>query len=460
MDPTIFREYDIRGSVGEQLNDETIPQIARAIGTFFRGHGAIDVALGWDCRKSSPSFADLVSTALRETGCNVLSIGEVSTPMLYHTAATKPVDAGVMITGSHNPLDQNGFKMCLRNASLFGTQIREISSIAEKKEFGSGAGEISSIEVHGDYCKDLLDRLNRLERKLKVVVDAGNGMGGIAAVPIYQAMGAEVVELFTDPDGTFPNHHPDPTVPANLVPLIEKVSSTHADLGIAFDGDGDRIGVVTPNGRIVWGDELMILFSRSILARMTRAKIIGDVKCSQALFDDVKENGGEPIMWKTGHSLIKAKMRETGAVLAGEMSGHIFFADRFHGFDDAAYAGGRLLELLASSGRSLLEELQNLPAMTVTPEIRVDCADERKFELVREITRWFEQGHDVITVDGARINFEHGWGLVRASNTQPIIVLRFEADTTEHLAEIRDEVESVVTDHLRSTSYAVATSTV
>jgi len=460
MNQNIFREYDIRGIVGTELNDQTVPDIVRAIGTVFHRSGCRDVALGWDCRNSSAGFADLALVALQETGCSVLSVGQVSTPMLFHTVATKPVEAGVMITGSHNPPDQNGFKICRGRVSLFGEQIREIQAIAESKDFELGSGEHSSIEILDEYCQDLTNRLTRLRKGLKVVVDSGNGMGGISAVPIYRELGAEVIELFTEPDGNFPNHHPDPTVPANLSHLIETVESTNADLGIAFDGDGDRIGVVAPNGRIVWGDELMILFARSILRDTPGAKIIGDVKCSQTLFDAVADAGGEPVMWKTGHSIIKAKMKETGAVLAGEMSGHIFFADRFYGFDDAAYAGGRLLELLANSGRSLLEELQDLPTMIATPEIRVDCPDERKFELVREITNWFAQDHEVITVDGVRIKFEHGWGLVRASNTQPIIVLRFEADTAEHLAEIRHEVESVVTDHLPSASYAVAASTV
>lgn len=444
MNQNIFREYDIRGIVGEHLTDETVAVLGKALGTFFNRKGARRIAVGFDARESSPRFCELLTRGFNETGCDAVLVGMVPTPVLYHTVFTRDVDGGVMITGSHNPPDHNGFKVCLGKQTLFGSQIQEIKQIALAGEYSSGAGTIENIEVLDDYIKDIEARISLGNRQLKAVVDGGNGMGGVTGVPVYEKLGVRLVKLFTEPDSTFPNHHPDPTVTENLQDCIRAVRESGADLGIAFDGDGDRIGVVDETGRIIWGDELMVLLSREILKENPNATIIAEVKCSQNLFDDIKNHGGNPIMWKAGHSLIKAKMKETGAALAGEMSGHIFFADRFYGFDDATYAGARVLEILSRTDKKLSELLADLPETFSTPELRVDCADERKFEVVARIAEEFAQTNEVITIDGARILFENGWGLVRASNTQAILVLRFEADSEENLARIRTIIENRV----------------
>ena len=444
MNTNIFREYDIRGIVGEHLTDETVATLGRAIGTFFAQNGAKRIAIGYDARKSSPGFCDLLTSGFNASGCDVVLVGMVPTPVLYHTVFTKDVDGGVMITGSHNPPDHNGFKICLGKSTLFGSQIQEIKDIALSGVFAEGEGSVETIDVLDDYCSDIVSKVDMGSRQLNVVIDAGNGMGGVTAVPVYKSLGVELVEMFTDPDSNFPNHHPDPTVTENLADIISRVRTEKADIGLAFDGDGDRIGVVDETGRIIWGDELMILLSRSILEEKPGSTIIAEVKCSQNLFDDIAAHGGTPVMWKAGHSLIKAKMKETGAALAGEMSGHIFFADRFYGFDDATYAGARVIEILSKTDKPLSALLADIPPTFSTPELRVDCADERKFEIVAQIASHFAGTNEVITIDGARILFEHGWGLVRASNTQAILVLRFEADTAEHLDEIRAIVEGRV----------------
>ncbi len=444
MNQNIFREYDIRGVVGRDLTEQTVETLGRAIGTFFRRNGARRIAVGYDARVSSPRFAEILAETFNRTGCDAVLVGRVPTPVLYHTVFTKPVDGGVMITGSHNPPDHNGFKICLGKQTLFGSQIQEIKRLALAGDFASGSGAKETLEVLNDYENDVLSRTETGGRPLKVVVDGGNGMGGVTGVPIYKKLGVELVELFTEPDSSFPNHHPDPTVTENLADCIRAVRETGADLGIAFDGDGDRIGVVDETGRIIWGDELMVLLSREILAKNPGATIIAEVKCSENLFRDIAARGGTPLMWKAGHSLIKAKMKETGAALAGEMSGHIFFADRFYGFDDATYAGARVLEILSRTDQKLSAMLADLPRTFSTPELRVDCAEERKFAIVESIAEEFARTNEVITIDGARILFPHGWGLVRASNTQAILVLRFEADSEEHLREIRDAVEARV----------------
>ncbi len=451
MDQNIFREYDIRGIVGRHLTDETVALLGKAIGTYLHQNGAKRIAIGYDARDSSPRYCELLATGLNQTGCDAVLIGMVPTPVLYHTVYTKDVDGGVMITGSHNPPDHNGFKICLGKATLFGSQIQEIKEIALAGQFSTGSGTVETLDVLGGYCRDIVSRIDLGDRKLKVVIDAGNGMGGVTAVPVYRELGIEMVELFTDPDSSFPNHHPDPTVTENLQDMIAAVRESKADLGLAFDGDADRIGVVDENGRIIWGDELMVLLSRSVLATNPGATIIAEVKCSQTLFDDIAKHGGTPLMWKAGHSIIKAKMKETSAALAGEMSGHIFFADRFYGFDDATYAGARIMEILSKTDRPLSALLADLPKTFSTPELRIDCPDETKFEVVKRIDEYFSRNHDVINIDGARIAFEHGWGLVRASNTQAILVLRFEADSDAHLAEIRKTVESKVSEFIAAT---------
>ncbi len=446
MNTNIFREYDIRGIVGPQLTDRTVEILARAIGTFFRQNDARVIAVGYDARISSPRFCDLLTKGFNDSGCDVMLVGRVPTPVLYHTVFTRGTDGGVMITGSHNPPDHNGFKICLGKQTLFGSQIQEIKEIALAGEFECGSGSVEMVDVLEDYCEDIVSKIKLGTRRMKAVVDGGNGMGGVTAVPVYERLGVELVKLFTEPDSNFPNHHPDPTVAENLEDCIEGVRGSGADIGIAFDGDGDRIGVIDETGRIIWGDELMVLLSREVLKTKPGATIIAEVKCSQNLFDDIAAHGGNPIMFKAGHSLIKAKMKETHAALAGEMSGHIFFADKFYGFDDATYAGARVLEILSHTDKNLSELLSDLPPTYLTPELRVDCPDETKFDVVARIADEFSKTNKVITIDGARIVFEHGWGLVRASNTQAILVLRFEADSEQELNRIRTLVEARVAE--------------
>jgi phosphomannomutase/phosphoglucomutase len=349
------------------------------------------------------------------------------------------------VTGSHNPADYNGFKVCVGKESLHGEQIQELRRRLEAGRFRSGAGKIEPRPVVSVYQEDIAGRIGRLARDVQVVVDAGNGTAGPVAPPIYRRIGARVHELYTDMDGRFPNHHPDPTVAENMQDLIRKVAETGAELGIAFDGDADRIGVVDAKGRIIWGDELLVVFGRDVLARNPGAVIVSEVKCSQRLYDDIAKRGGRGIMWKAGHSLLKAKMRETGALLGGEMSGHIFFKERYFGYDDAIYAGARLLEILARTGKTVAELLADLPPAAATPEIRVDCSDAVKFKVAERVREHFRrEGCDIVDVDGVRVKFAHGWGLLRASNTQPVLVMRFEAETPEQLAEYRRTVESAV----------------
>jgi phosphomannomutase/phosphoglucomutase len=465
LDEDIFREYDIRGIVGEQLTDEVVATLGRAIGQYFISHTAKRIAVGYDARKSSPGYCELLTAAFTDCGIDIVNIGMVPTPVLYHTVFTKPVDGGVMITGSHNPPDHNGFKICLGKEALFGEQIQEIKRLAVSEPpapllpeegwpkagvvgaaGGQTLGSIESLKVLDDYIADILSKINMGPRKLRVALDAGNGMGGVTAVPVLERLGVDLVELYTDPDSDFPNHHADPTVTENLLDLVEAVTAYNSDIGIAFDGDGDRIGVVDETGRIIWGDELTILLSRSVLADLPGSTIIGEVKCSQRLFDDIENHGGRALMWKAGHSLIKAKMKETGAVLAGEMSGHIFFADRYYGYDDATYAAARVVEILSHTDKALSGLFSDLPQTFSTPEIRVPCPEEKKFDVVTKVAEHFAATNEVITIDGARIIFDNGWGLIRPSNTQAILVLRFEADSQEHLDEIRNAVEKKVSE--------------
>jgi phosphomannomutase / phosphoglucomutase len=444
MNTNIFREYDIRGIVGEHLTNETVAILAKAIGTYFVQNGAKRIAIGFDARKSSPIFRDLLVQGFIECGLDCVDIGRVPTPVLYFTVFTQNVDGGVMITGSHNPPNHNGFKICLGKSSVYGSQINVIKDLALSANFSKGNGSLEKLEILSDYELDISSRINLGNRKLKIVMDGGNGMGGVTAVPIYKKLGIDLIKLFTEPDSNFPNHHPDPTVAENLHDVIREVVANKADIGIAFDGDGDRIGVVDENGRIIWGDELMILLSREVLRENPKATIIAEVKCSNTLYDEIEKLGGNAIMCKAGHSIIKAKMKETHALLAGEMSGHIFFADKFYGFDDACYVGLRVLEILSKTDKTLSELLSDIPQTFSTPEIRIDCTDETKFDVVQKISDYFKQTNKVITIDGARIIFEHGWGLVRASNTQAILVLRFEADTLENLRKIKATVEEKV----------------
>jgi phosphomannomutase/phosphoglucomutase len=440
LNPNVFREYDIRGIVNRDLTEEFVYLLGKGCGTYFCRHRVRKIALGRDCRLSSPSFRNRFIEGITETGCHVIDVGVVPTPLLYFALFNLNVKGGIQITGSHNPPDYNGFKVCLGASTIYGEEIQKVRHIMELGEFVKGKGHIEERDIASSYKEYLLNHLSPGSVNRRVVVDAGNGTGGVIAVPLYREMGFEVIPLFCEPDGHFPNHHPDPTVPENMKPLIERVASDRADLGIAFDGDTDRIGVVDESGTIIWGDQLMVIFSRSILKDSPGATFIAEVKCSQTLFDDIAKNGGNPIMWKVGHSLIKAKMKEEGALLAGEMSGHIFFADRYFGYDDAIYAGARLLEILSNTRGSLSGLLSDIPKMVNTPEIRMECSDDKKFHVVSELAHEFKREYRVIDIDGVRVLFPDGWGLVRASNTQPVLVLRFEASSQESLRRIQDLV--------------------
>ncbi len=437
MNSNIFREYDIRGMVPDELNKESVYQLGLSFGTYYHNHGALRIALGRDCRLSSPELSEALLEGLMESGMKVVDVGMVPTPLLYFSLFHLEMDGGIQITGSHNPPDYNGFKICLGKTTIYGREIQRIREIGEAGKFHSGKGSAEEAHVINPYLDYLQENIQPGQVSRKVVVDAGNGVGGLVAPEAFSRMGVEVEKLFCEPDGRFPNHHPDPTIPENLKSLIEKISENSADLGIALDGDADRIGVVDHEGNIIWGDQLMIIFSRDLLERKPGAKIIGEVKCSQVLFDDIERHGGKPIMWKAGHSLIKGKMKEEGALIAGEMSGHIFFADRYFGYDDAIYAGARLLEILTRKGKSIRDLLSGVPKMVSTPEIRLDCPDEKKFQVVAEMAAEFKREYQVIDVDGARVLFDGGWGLVRASNTQPVLVFRFEAHEEDRLEEIR-----------------------
>ncbi|MBW2608728.1 MAG: phosphomannomutase/phosphoglucomutase [Deltaproteobacteria bacterium] len=437
MNPVIFREYDIRGRSPDELNHDTVYGLGLAIGTYYHEQGAGRITLGRDCRLSSPDLRDALTKGLTETGMDVVDAGMIPTPLLYFSIFHLEADGGIQVTGSHNPPEYNGFKICLGKGTIHGEEIQKIREIGDKGAFHRGKGSIEKIDVIKPYLDCLKENIRPGDIPRKVVVDAGNGVGGIVAPEVYTAMGVEVERLFCEPDGRFPNHHPDPTIPENLKDLTAKISEHSADLGIAFDGDADRIGVVDQNGNIIWGDQLMIIFSRDLLEHSPGAKIIGEVKCSQVLYDDIEKHGGKPIMWKVGHSLIKRKMKEEGAVFAGEMSGHLFFADRYFGYDDAIYAGARLIEILTRKRESVSELLSDIPRMVNTPEIRMDCPDEKKFQVVAELAEGFKKEYKVIDVDGARVLFDEGWGLIRASNTQPMLVLRFEARNEARLEEIR-----------------------
>ena len=435
INPQIFREYDIRGVVGKDLTPETVQQIGQAIGTYLKRQGGKSLVMGWDVRASSVDFRDILSKALTSTGCDVVDIGRVPTPVSYFALHHLKADGGVMITGSHNPPEFNGFKISQGKHSLYGKKIQELKSLIDAKDFETGSGKIEQTNILEPYMEHICSILN-ISRKVKVVVDGGNGCFGIIGPQLLRKLGLDPIEIFCEPDGTFPNHHPDPTVEENLVGLIAKVRAENAELGIGFDGDADRIGIVDNNGNILWGDQLLTIFARDILTRNPGATIVGEVKCSQNLFQDIEKHGGVPVMAPAGHSLIKNKMKETSALLGGEMSGHVCFADNYFGFDDAIFAAGRILQIVAQSNQKVSEMLADLPETASTPEIRIDCPDDRKFEIVRELTEFFRSQYEVIDIDGVRINFDDGWALIRASNTQPVLVLRFEAETQTRLKEL------------------------
>ena len=444
----VFREYDIRGLTRTELT----PDFAEALGRGLAGYlltkspGAQSVVLGRDHRTSSPELARGFSRGVRAMGVDVVSIGIVPTPLTYFAANTLPVDGLCMITGSHNPPEYNGFKVGVGKTTLAGTEIQELKArvLDSKARPAAHPGAESEFDIVTPYLHFVTQSLGKAARRLKVVVDPGNGTAAIVAPRLLRALGHEVIELFCELDGTFPNHHPDPTVPENLRDLQETVRAQKADLGVAFDGDSDRLGAVDENGAILWGDQLMILFSRDLLAQHPGAAIVSEVKCSQTMYDDIEARGGRAIMWKAGHSLIKAKMKEEHALLAGEMSGHLFFRHRYYGFDDGIYSAARLLELIARDGRAFSRMLDGVPKTFSSPEIRKDFPEEKKFEAVERAKQKLRKVGRTIEVDGVRVIVPGGWGLIRASNTQPILVLRWEATSAEKMAELQRLIEGTV----------------
>ena len=437
----VFREYDIRGIVGEQLTPHAANLIGKGFAAFLAEQGIRGaVAVGRDNRPSGDALRDGMVAGLTACGVDVVDIGVVPTPVSYWAQHILSVVAGIQITGSHNPPEYNGFKLGAEKKSLWGSQIQHIRELIERGVFPDGHGSVRTVDILDDYLDDVVERIGPILRDVHVVVDAGNGAGALVAGELLRRLGVRGECLFCESDGTFPNHHPDPTVEKNLQDLIRRVRESGAELGIGLDGDADRIGIVDGTGEIIWGDYLLILYARDVLERTGPGQsIIFDVKCSQALPEAIRKAGGNPVMWKTGHSLIEEKMHETHAPVAGEMSGHMFFAEGYYGFDDAVYGAARLLRIVADSGKTVRELLADVPRFVSTPEIRVACPDERKFEVVSRARAHFAARYEVIDVDGVRVQFGDGWGLLRASNTQPVLVLRFEARTQAELERIRSE---------------------
>jgi phosphomannomutase/phosphoglucomutase len=447
MNTHIFREYDIRGLVDKDLTTEVVELLGKGLGTIIRRQGGRSIVVGRDCRESSTRFRDSLCAGLTSTGLNVLDVGVVPTPLTYFGANTLPVDGLAMITGSHNPPEYNGFKIGAGKTTFHSHEIQALRKLIEAKDFevGSKPGRVEPYDIITAYNHFIQQTVKVGRKGMRIVIDAGNGTGGAVAVPLFQAMGFDVVPLFCEMDATFPNHHPDPTVLENLQDLIAAVKREKAEVGIAYDGDTDRIGVIDDQGNVLWGDQLMVLFSRYVLKESPGAAIVGEVKCSYTLYDDIAKHGGKPVMWKAGHSLIKSKMKEEHAELAGEMSGHIFFKNRYFGFDDAIYSTARLLEILTHEPKKMSELLADVPKTYASPELRFDTKEEKKFEMVKRATETLRAaGHSIIDVDGVRVTFPDGWGLIRASNTQPILVLRFEANTEARLKEIQALIEGTV----------------
>lgn len=447
MNPQIFREYDVRGLVDKDLTDSVVENLGRGLATMVKRDGGATLVVGRDARLSGERFRDAFIKGAISTGIHVIDVGVVPTPVVYFAANTLPVEGLAVITGSHNPPEYNGFKMGVGKTTFYGETIQALRKLIEAGDFEKSdrLGTVSQFDAITPYLHFCLSTVKRGPKKLKVVLDAGNGVGGIVAQPLLEKLGYDVVPLFCEPDGRFPNHHADPTIAKNLELCIAKVKETKADLGIAFDGDADRIGVVDAHGDILWGDKLMILLSRAVLKDVPGAAIVGEVKCSFTMYDDIARHGGKPIMWKAGHSLIKAKMKETHAALAGEMSGHIFYKHRFFGFDDAPYTAARLLEILSNEKQTLAELLADVPVTYSSPELRFDTVEEKKFALVTRCTEKLKaKGLELITVDGVRAVWPDGWGLIRASNTTPILVVRYEAKTKERLKEIQTLIDGTI----------------
>ncbi len=444
VNPNIFRTYDIRGVADRDLTDEVVYLLGKAYGTYITHHSP-DIAVARDVRLSSKRIRDFLVRGLIDSGMNVTDYGVVPTPLLYFSLFHYKQDGGIMITGSHNPKEYNGFKICKGKETIYGDEIQKLREIIEKGEFAKGKGGsprgkiIAPENIVEDYISLVKSKIE-IKRPKKVILDPGNGIAGPIAKRLFSDFDSLFECIYCEPDGNFPNHLPDPTIPEFMEDLRKKVINNACDFGVGYDGDGDRLGVIDDKGNIIWGDKLLCLYSKEILQTKPGASIIFEVKCSEGLIEYIKAHGGNPLMWKTGHSLIKAKMRETGAPLAGEMSGHMFFADNYYGYDDAIFASLRLLEMLSREERPLSEIVSEIPYYYSTPEIRIDTPDEDKFNIVEKLRSHFKKDYEVIDIDGARIKFKDGWGLVRASNTQPVLVLRFEAKTEEALEEIKSKV--------------------
>ena len=452
---SIFREYDIRGIVGKDLTVEVAESIGRAYATLALEQGCKNVVVGRDGRLTSLELRDRFIAGVCSAGLNVTDIGVCATPLLYFALFNLPVDGGVMITGSHNASEYNGFKMCVGEVALYGEGIQQLKEILDKQWYATGSGTVTEKFIIPQYLSYLKKNFSQVDGcSLHVVIDAGNGAASLIAKDALEQIGCKVTAMYCDLDGRFPNHHPDPTLVENLQDLIQAVKKYGADVGIGYDGDADRIGVIDEKGNIIWGDRLMLIFARDVLELHPGSTFISEVKASQLLYDDIAKRGGRGIMWKTGHSLIKAKMKEEKALLAGEMSGHMFFADRYFGYDDAIYASCRLVEILAKKRKPLSCLLSDLAVTVVTPEIRIDCSDDAKFKLVEKVSERFLSLHknpdptkpqlvvrDVVIIDGIRVRFDDGWGLIRASNTQPALVLRFEANSHDRLDSLRTYLE-------------------
>lgn len=453
--PVIFREYDIRGVYNEQFDDQFAYLLGRAYVVYMKNEKNVSnptVALGCDARESSPSIIKNLAKGLMDSGANVIHLGLVTTPVCYFaTFEVKGVDGAIQVTGSHNPPEYNGYKISVGKGTIFGAEIQKLRMIIEKGEYLQGSGKEETIDIKPTYYARYAKEFGTI-KNTKIVLDCGNGAGGSVVRGLFKAVGLEPTIMFEEPDGTFPNHHPDPTVEENLVDLRAQVLKEGAVCGIGFDGDADRIGVVDHTGRMIYGDELMVIIARSILETQKGAKIIGDVKCSDRLYQDVAKHGGQPIMWKTGHSLVKEKIKVEKAPFGGEMSGHIFFADRNYGYDDAPYAALRLVEILAKTGKTIPQLLEGLPPSFNTPEIRIDTTEEKKVLIVEKMIEAFpnKPGADykVDFTDGIRLSFEDGWALCRSSNTQPVVVVRYESSSQAGLDKIRNRVEAVVNKYL------------
>jgi phosphomannomutase / phosphoglucomutase len=440
--PGVFRAYDVRGIVDTDFDPEWVERLGRALGAYFKAKGDGRAVIGHDCRHSSPEYHDRLIAGVTACGVDVISIGMVPSGVFYFAVKTLGCHAGVVVTASHNPAEFNGFKIWQGESTIHSGEIQEVYRLMQAGKFATGKGLVSFHDIKPAYIEAIAAQI-RLSKPITVVVDGGNGAGGLICAEALEKIGAKVVPLYCEPDGAFPNHHPDPVVEENVRDLCARVKAEKAACGVGLDGDGDRLGVVDETGRLMYGDALLAIYARGILAKNPGATVIGEVKCSHLMYKDITDHGGTAVMGKTGHSLIKAKMKETGALLAGEMSGHMFFADRYFGFDDAIYAAARFLEVLDAAGETPASRLlADWPQTFNTPEIRLDCPEEIKFEVVRRAQDYFRAKYDLIDVDGARVVFPDGWGLVRASNTQPVLVLRFEAQSEKRLAEIREAMET------------------